>query len=235
MTDQKKEIPTFESKFSQMTIHKEGIPSILLVFAVSAILIFTAKFLAPDIVWVHYIAYAASGFLIITILQFFRMPNRSWTINDEKIVSPCDGKVVVIEEVEETEYFNEKRLQISIFMSPVNVHCNRNPISGIFKYVKYHDGKFLMAFNPKSSTENERSTVVIEHKNGKAILMRQVAGFLARRIVYYCKEGEQANQIDQFGFIKFGSRVDLFLPLGTKLDVKIGDSVKGGVSTIGDL
>lgn len=215
-----------------MTLHKEGIPSIIIVVAFSALIIFLAKFFAPELIIIHYLAYAVSAFLTITILQFFRMPKRKMTYGENDIISPCDGKVVVIEEKEETEFYKEKRIQVSIFMSPINVHVNRNPISGIFKFVKYHPGKFLVAFDPKSSTENERTSIVIENKEGKSLLMRQIAGFLARRIVYYCKENDTAKQNEQYGFIKFGSRVDLFLPLDSKIDVKIGDKVKGGVSKI---
>ena len=150
-------------------------------------------------------------------------------------MAPADGKVVVIEEVEETEYFKDKRIQVSIFMSPFNVHINRNPISGIVKYAKYHAGLYLVAWHPKSSTENERTTVVYEKANGMQILMRQIAGALARRIVYYVKEGDSVVQGNEMGFIKFGSRVDLFLPIGTKIDVKLNDVVKGGKSTIATL
>ncbi len=217
-----------------MTFHKEGYPSIIIVTLFGALLIFLAHFLAPETCWLHCLAYAAAGILFLIILQFFRNPARDFKNVSDKVISPCDGKVVVIEKVFEPEYFKEERLQVSIFMSPINVHINRNPIDGIFKYVKYHPGKFLMAFNPKSSTDNERSSIVIESSNGKAILFRQIAGFLARRIVYYCKEGETAKQTEQFGFIKFGSRVDLFFPLDTKIDVKIGDVVKGGISSIAD-
>jgi phosphatidylserine decarboxylase len=173
--------------------------------------------------------------LIITILQFFRDPKREFTINEGQIIAPADGKVVVIEETEEGEYFKDKRLQVSIFMSPINVHINRYPIAGKVVFFKYHPGKFLAAWEPKSSTDNERTTVVVEHKNGKKVLFRQIAGALARRIVWYCKEGDVAEQCQQMGFIKFGSRVDLFLPLDTKINVKIGDVVKGSQSVIGSI
>jgi phosphatidylserine decarboxylase len=148
---------------------------------------------------------------------------------------PADGKVVVIEEVEETEYFNDRRIQVSIFMSPLNVHANYNPVSGIVKYVKYHAGLFLVAWHPKSSTDNERSTMVIEHSSGKEILFRQIAGALARRICYYLHEGQQVVTGDEFGFIKFGSRIDVFLPIGTQIDVKIGDVVKAKLTKLGEL
>jgi phosphatidylserine decarboxylase len=151
------------------------------------------------------------------------------------ILSPADGKVVVIEETVENEYFKDKRLQVSIFMSPLNVHANFNPIAGIIKYVKYHKGLFLVAWHPKSSTDNERSTVVTEHASGKEVLFRQVAGAVARRICYYVEEGQQVETGSEYGFIKFGSRIDLFLPLDTKINVKIGDVVKGRITKIGEL
>ncbi|MBK7310542.1 MAG: phosphatidylserine decarboxylase family protein [Sphingobacteriaceae bacterium] len=218
-----------------MTFHKEGWPSLFIVLVFSAIIIFIAKYFFPEFLIAQWFAYLLSGFLIITILQFFRDPKREFTINDGKIIAPADGKVVVIEETEEGEYFKDKRLQVSIFMSPLNVHINRYPIAGKVSFFKYHPGKFLAAWEPKSSTDNERTTVVVEHQNGTKILFRQIAGALARRIVWYCKEGDTAEQCGQMGFIKFGSRVDLFLPLGTKLDVKIGDVVKGSQSAIGSI
>lgn len=218
-----------------MTFHKEGWPSLFIVLVFSAIIIFIAKYFFPEFLIAQWFAYLLSGFLIITILQFFRDPKREFTINDGKIIAPADGKVVVIEETEEGEYFKDKRLQVSIFMSPLNVHINRYPIAGKVSFFKYHPGKFLAAWEPKSSTDNERTTVVVEHQNGTKILFRQIAGALARRIVWYCKEGDTASQCGQMGFIKFGSRVDLFLPLGTKLDVKIRDVVKGSQSAIGSI
>lgn len=218
-----------------MKFHKEGIASLLLVLVFSAIIIFIAHFFFPQYLIAHLFAYALSGFLLITILQFFRHPTRTFTTGENLVIAPADGKVVVIEETEEGEYFKDKRLQISIFMSPVNVHVNRYPISGIVKFFKYHPGKFLAAWEPKSSTENERTTVVVEHKNGKQVLFRQIAGALARRIVWYCKEGDTAQQCEQFGFIKFGSRVDIFLPLGTKVNVKINDVVRGSQSVIAEI
>jgi phosphatidylserine decarboxylase len=181
------------------------------------------------------LAVGASVFLTVVILQFFRDPTRNWVTDDKAIIAPADGRVVVIEEVLETEFFKDKRLQVSIFMSPLNVHINRFPISGAVTYVKYHAGKYLVAYHPKSSTENERSTVVVTHADGKAILFRQIAGALARRIVYYCRENDRAVQGEQFGFIKFGSRVDLFLPLGTKVLVGLEEHVKGGITRIADI
>lgn len=218
-----------------MKFHKEGIPSLILVLLFSAILIFIAYFFFPEFLIAKLFAYTVSGFLTLVILQFFRHPTRVHTKGENLVIAPADGKVVVIEETEEGEYFKDKRLQISIFMSPINVHVNRYPISGIVKFYKYHEGKFLAAWEPKSSTENERTTVVVEHKNGKQVLFRQIAGALARRIVCYVKEGDKAEQCEQFGFIKFGSRVDIFLPLGTKVNVKINDVVKGSQSVIAEI
>jgi phosphatidylserine decarboxylase len=215
-----------------MKFHKEGIPSLLLVLLFSALIIGLAYWLCPTCLILHVLAIALSSFLTLTILQFFRHPQRNWVHAENGIIAPADGEVVVIEEVEEPEYFKDKRLQVSIFMSPLNVHINRFPISGIVKYVKYHAGLYLVAYHPKSSTENERSSIVVQHANGKSILFRQVAGALARRIVYYCKENDSARQSEQFGFIKFGSRVDLYLPLGTRMNVKLQDKVKGGITVI---
>ena len=217
-----------------MTIHKEGYTSlaltVLLIFIVNALV----HYYNPDSQWIRWLVYILSFALFIIILQFFRSPSRNWAQNDKHIICPADGKVVVIEETEETEYFKDKRIQVSIFMSPINVHVNRNPISGIVKFVKYHKGKYLVAWDPKSSTDNERTTIVIESKSGIPVLFRQIAGALARRIVWYVKEGDEVKQGDQFGFIKFGSRVDVFLPLGTKINVKIGDTVQGGITVLGE-
>ncbi len=215
-----------------MTIHKEGLPSLAVVIIFDAFIILAIKYLAPDTLWLQYVTYAVASLLLIIMLQFFRNPSRNFVKSASDVIAPCDGKVVVIEKVHESEYFKDERIQVSIFMSPINVHINRNPISGVFKYVKYHPGKYLMAFNPKSSSENERTSIVIENEQGNSVLFRQIAGFLARRIVYYCKEGQKANQNEQFGFIKFGSRVDLFLPIETEISAKIGDVVKGGISKI---
>ncbi|MFM1912329.1 MAG: Phosphatidylserine decarboxylase, partial [Bacteroidota bacterium] len=164
--------------------------------------------------------------------QFFRVPVRTTRLNDDLIIAPADGKVVVIEEVIETEYFNDKRRQVSIFMSPLNVHINFNPISGIVKYFKYHPGKYLVAWHPKSSTENERTTYVVESDNGQPVLFRQIAGALAKRICWYAEEGERVVQGNEFGFIKFGSRIDIFLPLDAEICVEIGDKPVGGETVI---
>ncbi|HQQ93129.1 MAG TPA: phosphatidylserine decarboxylase family protein [Bacteroidia bacterium] len=217
-----------------MKFHREGYASLFLVLVFSAILIFIARYFFPGNSLASGFAYLLSAFLIITILQFFRDPKRVFTQGDHLIIAPADGKVVVIEEVEEKEYFKDKRLQLSIFMSPVNVHINRYPVSGLVSFFKYHPGKFLAAWEPKSSTDNERTTVVVKHANGQELLFRQIAGALARRIVWYCKEGDTAQQCAEMGFIKFGSRVDIFLPLNTPLKVKIGDLVKGSQTVLGE-
>lgn len=208
--------------------HREGIPSLILTIIVVAIINVLTYYFCADIQIVLWFGYLLSAFLLITILQFFRNPSRTVVINDNTIISPADGKVVVIEEVMETEYFKEKRIQVSVFMSPINVHVNRYPVGGKVKYSKYHPGLFLVAWHPKSSTENERTTVVVEHKNGQSVLFRQIAGALARRIVNYAKENDSATQGEEFGFIKFGSRVDIFLPLDTKINVKLEEKVRGG-------
>ncbi|MCL4126273.1 UNVERIFIED_CONTAM: hypothetical protein GTU68_024327 [Idotea baltica] len=213
--------------------HKEGykIITIALILAVAGILL-AERFI--DIPWlVKTIQIVIIAFLII-ILQFFRNPKRVAPLNDAVLVAPVDGKVVVIEEVEEPEYFKDKRLQVSIFMSPINVHVTRYAMSGIIKYSKYHPGKYLVAWHPKASTENERTTVVINNSSFGDVLYRQIAGALAKRIVNYAKENDKVEQGADAGFIKFGSRVDLFLPLGTKLNVSLGDKVKGGEQIIGE-
>ncbi len=218
-----------------MTIHKEGYTSlalcILFIFIINALV----HFFLPDVVWFRWLIYIFSFALFIIILQFFRSPNIKVSKNETHIICPADGKVVVIEETDEPEYLKDRRIQLSVFMSPINVHVNRNPISGIVKYSKYHAGKFLVAWHPKSSTENERTTVVIENNKGVSVLFRQIAGALARRIVCYAKEGQRVEQGEQFGFIKFGSRVDVFLPLGTEIKVNLGDTVKGGITVLAEL
>jgi phosphatidylserine decarboxylase len=175
-----------------------------------------------------------SVFVCLFIISFFRNPKRLIPIGDNHILASADGKVVVIEEVGEIEYFKDKRLQVSIFMSPANVHVNRSPIDGEVKYFKYHPGKYLVAWHPKSSSDNERTSMVIENESF-AVLVRQIAGKLARRIVYYVEEGDEIERGEEFGFIKFGSRIDLFLPLNTKLNVEIGQKVRGGETIIGEL
>lgn len=218
-----------------MKFHKEGIPTLLITLLFGTILISIAHIAFPSFAIAHWFAYLLSGFLLIVVLQFFRHPTRVHTINTNAIIAPADGEVVVIEEVEEPEYFKDKRLQVSIFMSPINVHVNRYPIAGEVTYAKYHAGKFLVASLPKSSTENERTTIVVKHpNNGKSVLFRQVAGALARRIVMYSKVGDIATQCGEMGFIKFGSRVDLYLPLDVKLNIKIGDVCKGSQTVVAE-
>ena len=217
-----------------MKFHKEGYASLVLVLLFSAIIIFIAHYFFPAFAIAHWFAYLLSAFLTITIVQFFRNPTREPKKGDNLIIAPADGKVVVIEETTDPEYFKTKRLQVSIFMSPANVHVNRNPISGLVVYNQYHKGKYLVAWHPKSSTENERHSVVIR-KGETEILVKQIAGALAKRIMNYLEVGQQVNQTDEMGFIKFGSRVDLLLPVGTKINVELNQVVQGGVTVIATL
>jgi phosphatidylserine decarboxylase len=215
-----------------MTIHKEGFKILGIAFTSSVAIILLSKyFLTTDSLffWLITVAVLVMFYLV---LQFFRLPKRINTSKDGEIVAPCDGKVVVIEEVMEPEFFKDKRIQVSIFMSPLNVHCNWVPVDGLVKYVKYHPGLYLVAWHPKSSTENERSTIVFEKDQRRQVLVRQVAGAVARRIVYYLKEGQRVSKNDEIGFIKFGSRVDLYFPLGTDIVAKIGDITKGNETLI---
>lgn len=218
-----------------MTIHKEGrrILALLLIGLIAINLIIIWLFPVYETLQNIFIGISIIFFLII--LQFFRNPRIVAAYNDEHILAPADGKVVVIEETVENEYFQDKRKQISVFMSPVNVHVNRNPASGVIKYFKYHSGKYLVAWHPKSSTDNERTTFVLELQNGIDILVRQIAGALARRIKWYIKEGDSVKQGEEFGFIKFGSRVDIFLPLDAVVKVKIGDKTKAGRTVLAEL
>lgn len=221
----------------KMTLHREGTATIILGIIVLGLIQWANYWLLQQTGWDWLFYLLSVGVLGVfyLIVQFFRIPKRSFTFEENDILCPADGKVVVIEEVKETEYFNDKRIQVSIFMSPLNVHANYFPISGLVKYVRYHKGLFLVAWHPKSSTDNERSTVVVEHKNGSEVLFRQIAGALARRICYYAKEGQNAVTGGEFGFIKFGSRVDIFLPLGTQIDVKIGQKVQAKLTKLGQL
>jgi phosphatidylserine decarboxylase len=218
-----------------MTIHKEGYTSIalciLFIFVLNAII----QFYYPQNHVLKWFIYFLSFLLFVVIVQFFRSPSFKIISEENQVLCPADGKVVVIEETEETEFLEDKRIQLSIFMSPLNVHVNRNPIGGVVKYYKYHPGKYLVAWHPKSSTLNERNTVVVENTNGIAVLYRQIAGAMARRIVCYVKEGETVEQGKEFGFIKFGSRVDVFLPLGTEIKVEINQVVKGGRTILAEL
>jgi phosphatidylserine decarboxylase len=200
-----------------MKFHKEGYTSLIIVIVTGIVLIWFSNFFGNKLL--IYLSYIISLFLIIVVIQFFRSPIRILKLDENSIISPEDGKVVVIENVFEPEYLKTNCIQISIFMSPTNVHINRNPVSGIVSFFKYHPGKFLVAWHPKSSTENERTTIAIKTAKGEEILMRQIAGALARRIVWYCKENDVVKQTNEFGFIKFGSRVDLYLPLTSKINV----------------
>jgi phosphatidylserine decarboxylase len=218
-----------------MTIHREGYKSIAIatmLFCVLNVVMFW--FLGTTVLWVCIFFLAITLAFVLFIVSFFRIPARKLTINDGQIICPADGKVVVIEETIDEEYFKEKRLQVSVFMSPLNVHVNRNPISGEVVYNQYHKGKYLVAWNPKSSTENERHSVVIR-KGNIEILVKQIAGAVAKRIVNYLEVGQKVEQCQEMGFIKFGSRVDLLLPVGTKLNVQLNEVVKGGVTVIGTL
>lgn len=218
-----------------MTIHKEGrtILVFLLIFLtlinLGVINYFPKSGLAQQL------TIAGSVIIFLLVLQFFRNPIFKIIQNENQVLAPADGKVVVIEETEETEYLKERRKQISIFMSPINVHVNRMPVEGSISYYKYHPGKYLVAWHPKSSTENERTTVVAKMKNGTEVLFRQIAGAVARRIKCYVEEGQSLQQGDEFGFIKFGSRVDVFLPLDAKIKVNVGDATKGGRTILAEL
>ncbi|MFN0050479.1 MAG: phosphatidylserine decarboxylase family protein [Cytophagales bacterium] len=214
-----------------MYFHKEGHSLILATAAISAVII-SACLLLEVSNWVLYVASAFCSFFLIVFLQFFRNPKPNIRIRDNKVIAPADGKVVVIERTIETEYFKDERIQISIFMSPFNVHVNRNPVAGYVKYFRYHPGLFLVAWHPKASTDNERTTIVVENGNGIPILFRQIAGALAKRIRWYLKEGDQIEQCEEFGFIKFGSRVDIFLPTSAKVEVTLNQKTKGGETII---
>jgi phosphatidylserine decarboxylase len=217
-----------------MRIHKEGIWLITGALVLLAIIECVVIYFVPLFI-IQAIFGIASLVFWLLIVQFFRNPVRQTPLNSKHVIAPADGKVVVIEEVEELEYFKDKRIQVSIFMSPLNVHVNRYPVSGIVSYVKYHIGLYLVAWHPKSSTENERTTVVVKTPSGVEVLFRQIAGAVARRIKFYCKAGDKAEQGAEMGFIKFGSRVDIFLPIGTKVTAQLNQVVKGGVTVIAEL
>ncbi len=218
-----------------MTIHKEGYASIAIVTIVFFLLNMLMRyFFADSAAWLCYFFSILSVAFVLFIISFFRIPNRTLTISNGQIISPADGKVVVIEETIDEEYFKGKRLQISVFMSPLNVHVNRNPMDGEVVYNKYHKGKFLVAWDPKSSTDNERHSVVLKNGNVE-VLVKQIAGAVARRIVNYLEVGNNVKQTDEYGFIKLGSRVDLLLPVGTKVNVQLNEVVKGGVTVLATL
>ena len=216
-----------------MRIHKEGYKIILVVFIVLTITIAIIDWFLPLQTIFHLALYFVVILFFIFILRFFRDPDRPVIKNDNVILAPADGKVVVIDEVEEKEYFKDRRLQVSIFMSPMNVHKNWYPVDGTVKFYKYHPGKFLVAWHPKSSDLNERTTVVVQSTANGPILIRQIAGAVAQRIVCYAKPDTAVNQGDELGFIKFGSRVDLFLPLKTKIEVSKNQKVIGNVTVVG--
>lgn len=216
-------------------LHKEGKATIFITLVVLFILNGSINYFLPEQVMVQNIMMFISIVFLIIILQFFRNPSVTPTIGENLVISPADGKVVVIEEVEDEEYFKGKRLQVSVFMSPFNVHVNRNPVSGVVRYFKYHKGKYLVAWHPKSSTENERTTTVIETPKKKEVLFKQIAGALAKRIVWYVKEGQPVQQGAEMGFIKFGSRVDILLPLDAKVKVSLNQKVKGGRTIIAEI
>ena len=218
-----------------MTIHKEGHKVLFGLLIILFVLNWLVFYFFPQSDLAQNSAILASVIFYLLIVQFFRNPVFEITSHPTHVLAPADGKVVVIEETVETEYLKEKRKQISIFMSPVNVHVNRMPVSGKISYFKYHPGKYLVAWHPKSSTENERTTIAVKMNDGVEILFRQIAGALARRIKWYVKEGVSLEQGQEFGFIKFGSRVDIFLPLNAKVLVKVGDLTKGGRTVIADL
>ena len=218
-----------------MYIHKEGYKPIaftVIIFAVINLLSF--YFISFHFPWLSWLIFIITFGLLLFIISFFRIPNRILTKDENKVIAPADGKVVVIEEMFDEEYFKAKRLQISIFMSPANVHVNRNPVSGEVVYNQYHKGKYLVAWNPKSSTENERHSVVIKHVKGE-ILVKQIAGALAKRIINYLQPGQKVEQTAELGFIRFGSRVDVLLPPGTKIEVQLNQTVLGGVTVLATL
>ncbi|WP_053406538.1 phosphatidylserine decarboxylase family protein [Persicobacter sp. CCB-QB2] len=218
-----------------MTIHREGrtyLTVLLLILAgINAALIYSF----PDKVIMHRVSQIVSVIFFLLNLQFFRMPKRKLEISEGQVIAPADGKVVVIEDVMENEYFNGMRKQISIFMSPLNVHNNRAPVNGIVSFCKYHAGKYLVAWHPKASSENERTTMVLKMENGVEVLVRQIAGAMARRIKIYANEGDEYKAGQEYGFIKFGSRVDVFLPLDTKVKVDLNQKTKGGKTVIAEL
>ena len=215
-----------------MTIHKEGYKSIawatILFGVINIVSFYYISYSSPALSWVIFIGTFG---LLIFLISFFRIPKRHFTVQENAIVAPADGKVVAIEEVEADEYFADRRIQVSIFMSPLNVHVNRNPVSGAVTYSQYHKGKYLVAWHPKSSTENERHSVAYK-AGGKELLVKQIAGALAKRIVNYLKPGDEVVQGSEMGFIKFGSRVDLLLPLDARIEVKINQKVKGGITVL---
>ena len=215
-----------------MKIHKEGYYTIVIVFLVLSVLIVLMHFFMHEYNTLKYCIDGGFALLFILVIYFFRSPRRDMTLGYDYIMSPADGKIVVIEEVMENEYFNDKRLQVSVFMSPLNVHCNRYPCTGIVRYYKYHSGSYIVAWHPKSSEENEHTTVVIENQNKQFIIVRQIAGAVARRIVCNAFVNKPVKQGEELGFIKFGSRVDILLPLNARIKVHLGQTVRAGKTVI---
>lgn len=215
-------------------IHREGYTILITTFVILAVIVYLV-FRFSDITWLRYLIVFAAVVVFGLFAQFFRNPSRNTVLNSNHVIAPADGKVVVIENVEEPEYFKGTRKQISIFMSPLNVHVNRNPISGVVSYFKYHPGKYLVAWHPKSSTDNERTTTVIKHENGEEVLFRQIAGAVARRICYYVDAGDTVKQGEEMGFIKFGSRIDVFVPTDSKITVDIDQVTRGGETVLAEL
>ncbi|WP_250632976.1 phosphatidylserine decarboxylase family protein [Rhodoflexus caldus] len=218
-----------------MTIHREGYPTLLLTLVVLTVLNVALHYFLPAQELLHNIVLLISLVLFLIVLQFFRNPHVEIQVQAGKVIAPADGKVVVIEETVENEYFKDKRKQVSIFMSPFNVHVNRNPISGVVKYFRYHPGLYLVAWHPKASTDNERTTIVVQNDKGTEVLFRQIAGALARRICWYVEEGQRVMQGSEFGFIKFGSRVDIFLPLDAKITVELNQKTTAGKTVIAEI
>jgi phosphatidylserine decarboxylase len=218
---------------TKMRIHKEGYRIILITGVICAIIALIVNLIWPHQTVFHYLLYLSLAVFFFIVVRFFRLPERPIRTDTDIILCPADGTIVAIEEVFEPEYFKDKRRQVSIFMSPSNVHVNRYPVSGKIVYTNYWPGSFLVAWHPKSSTENERNTVVIDHTSYGLVMVRQIAGALARRIVCYSKTNERITQGLELGFIKFGSRVDLFLPLSAKINVRLEEKVKGGITVIG--
>jgi phosphatidylserine decarboxylase len=215
-----------------MTIHREGYRTIAIsAFLFGVINMISFSFLSSHLPWLAIALFIITLGLFLFLVSFFRIPNRTHTINEHQIICPADGKVVVIEEITDVEYFKDKRIQVSIFMSPANVHVNRNPMDGVVTYNQYHKGKYLVAWHPKSSTENERWSVAVKNNFGE-ILYKQIAGALAKRICNYTSVGQNVKQTEEYGFIKFGSRVDVLLPVGTTINVELNQVVKGGVTVL---
>ncbi len=217
-----------------MTLHKEGRSTLFFLLVILVAINLAIMYFWPARVEWHNISIIVSIIIYLMVLQFFRNPNRAINENPNYVLAPADGKVVVVEKTTESEYFNDERLQISVFMSPLNVHNNRAPVAGRIKSFTYHPGKYLVAWHPKSSTANERTTMIITMANGVDILVRQIAGAMARRIKWYIREGDQLSQGEEFGFIKFGSRVDVFLPADVKVMVSTGDKARGGQTVLAE-